>query len=70
MHVAAPPDKLAAIWSQVEEHFGTYQGIVRVSNHGPNTEVAAAFSHHPATFNAVVNGRGRVVGFHVVGLGD
>jgi hypothetical protein len=69
MHAASPPDKLAAAWSDIEKDCGTYQGIVHVTDRGANAEVVAAFGHRSATFNVVVNTRGRVVGFQVVSGG-
>jgi hypothetical protein len=66
LHDAAPTEKLAQAWSEIETGMGAYKGIRGVSDKGSYALVVVAFAHSKPTFNVAVDLRGKVTGFHIV----
>jgi dienelactone hydrolase len=70
LRAAAPPDKLAGIWTAIQSQMGAFKRRtgVRTEKQGlyDVAFVTVAFAHSTADFKVVVDDQGRIAGFFIV----
>lgn len=70
LRAAAPPDKLAGIWTAIQGQMGAFRRRtgVRMEKQGPYDVafVTVAFERNKADFKVVVDDKGKIAGFFIV----